>query len=160
MIRPCQKALIAAALLVFSAAEASAQARAPRFTQYAVSVVYKGPNAPVKLSKDDRAFRTRIRGAAKDKPNFAGEFILAQWGCGAECLTTVVISARTGRVYSVPFSICCWSTDVDAVDFKLNSRLLIFRGMRDESESDGEKDTHYYEFSGGRFRFIRTIKRS
>ncbi len=104
MIRPCQKALIAAALLVFSAAEASAQARAPRFTQYAVSVVYKGPNAPVKLSKDDRAFRTRIRGAAKDKPNFAGEFILAQWGCGAECLTTVVISGEPEGFTACPLA--------------------------------------------------------
>ena len=159
MIKPRQKALIAAALLLITVAEVSAQARAPRFSEYRVDVVYRGPNAPVKLSKDDRAFRTRIRGAAKDKPNFAGEYILAQWGCGAECLSTIVISARTGTVYSVPFSICCWSSEVDAIEFRLNSRLLIFRGVRNENEKDGESDTHYYEFRKGLFRFIKTIKK-
>lgn len=160
MTRSPRKNLFAVALLITSAATcAFAQGRVPRFAEYPVTTVYSGPNAPVKLTRDDQSFRTRIRGAAKDKRNFAGEYILAQWGCGAECLTTVVISARTGKVYSVPFSICCWSSDVDAIEFRLNSRLLIFRGMRDESEKDSEKDTHYYEFRNGRFRFIRTVKR-
>lgn len=159
MIRPCQKVLIAAVVLLMTGAETSAQSRAPQFTDYGVRTVHKGANAPVKLSRNDRAFRTRIRGASKDKPNFAGEYILAQWGCGAECLSTVVINARTGKVYGLPFSICCWSSEVDPVDFDLHSRLLIVRGLRNESEKDGESDTHYYEFSGGQFRFIRTIKK-
>lgn len=135
-----------------------AQGRVPKYADYAVTTIYNGRNAPVKLTKDDMAFRTRLRNAAKDKRNFAGEYIVAQWGCGAECLSTVVISARTGKIYDVPFSICCWNSEVDAVEFRLNSRLIVFRGIRNESEKDSENDTHFYEFTNGRFRFIKTIK--
>lgn len=159
MSRSRRKDLVVLLLLITSiGTTVLAQGRVPKFADFAVANIYNGRNAPVKLTKDDQPFRTRIRNAAKEKRNFAGEYILAQWGCGAECLTTVVISARTGKVYTVPFSICCWNSEVDAVEFRLNSRLIVFRGIRNESEKDSENDTHFYEFTNGRFRFIKTIK--
>jgi hypothetical protein len=32
--------------------------------------------------------------------------------CGTECVQGAIIDARTGRVFMLPFSLCCWGTDV------------------------------------------------
>jgi len=68
-----------------------AQNRVPRFKDYPVSERYSGQNAPLVLKRDDMRFRTRLREAAKAKPNFAGHYILTAWGCGAQCLMGAVI---------------------------------------------------------------------
>ena len=94
----------------------------------------------------------------KDKPNFAGHYVLTAWGCGAECLMGAVIDANTGHVYWFPFTICCWSGDVDRpIDYRIHSRLLIFTGIR--SEKEGDEGVHYYELKDGSFSQIRSIHR-
>lgn len=87
----------------------SGQTPAPRFEDYPTTGVYKGKNTPLALTRDDRTYRTRLREAAAEKPNFAGHYILAAWGCGAECVMGAVIDANTGRVSWFPHTICCWS---------------------------------------------------
>src|SRR3712207_314367 len=91
--------LPAAFLLLFSCASAYAQNRLPRFEDYSVGTIYRGNNAPVKLDEDSRAFRTRLREATREKPNFAGRFIVTAWGCGTGCVLGAVIDASTGKVY-------------------------------------------------------------
>jgi hypothetical protein len=144
-------------LLLTSAA--MAQDRLPHFKDYPVSGVYKGPNAPVVLKRDDRTFRTRLREASKEKPNFAGHYILTAWGCGTSCLMGAVIDAATGRVYWWDFTICCWSFDVDnkfqPIEFRLNSRLIVFSGARNEKE--GDVAAHFYKFENGRFIHLRSV---
>jgi hypothetical protein len=49
------------------------------------------------LTRAAREFRTRLREAARDKPNFAGRFIGTTLGCGTECVQGAIIDARTGR---------------------------------------------------------------
>jgi len=72
--------LLSLGLLPLVMSAAMAQDRLPHFKDYAVSEVYKGANAPVVLKRDDRTFRTRLREASKEKPNFAGHYILtAGW---------------------------------------------------------------------------------
>ena len=133
----------------------------PRFKDYPVSRIYNGRNARPKLNKDTYTFRTRIRYAARQKRDFAGEYVLAQWGCGAACRIIVAINVRTGTVYGVPFTVCCWTIapNVVPVVYQLNSRLISFAGLRNESDKDSENDIHYYEFKNGTFRFIKTVKR-
>jgi hypothetical protein len=75
----------------------SPQNKVPRFKDYPVSEVYIGKNAPLVLSRDDMRFRTRLREAAHEKPNLAGHYIRAAWGCRAECLMDAVGDAKTGR---------------------------------------------------------------
>ena len=135
--------------------------QAPKFEAYRVSNIYNGKNARAKLDKDTYMFRTRIRNAARQKRDFAGEYVLAQWGCGASCRIIVAINVRTGNVYGVPFSVCCWTIapDINPVIYRLNSRLMSFAGLRNESEKDSEDDIHYYELRNGKFRFIKTVKR-
>jgi hypothetical protein len=47
-------------------------------------------------------YRTQLRGWAKEKPNFAGHYILATWGCGTGCTQIAIIDAITGKVFHPP----------------------------------------------------------
>ena len=153
--------LIGLITVFFLAGGVSWSQPAPKFRDYRVPIIYNGKNARPKLDKDTYMFRTRIRYAARQKRNFAGEYVLAQWGCGASCRMVVAINVRTGRVYGVPFSVCCWTIapDINPVVYRLNSRLISFAGLRNESEKDRDDDIHYYELRNGKFRFIKTVKR-
>lgn len=152
--------LVTASILSLLVAGASfGQNRVPRFKDYPVSERYSGQNAPLVLKRDDMMFRTRLREAAKAKPNFAGHYILTAWGCGAQCLIGAVIDAKTGMVYWFPHTTCCWGTDADEkfepIEFRLNSSLVVFSGLRNEKE--GDDGAHFYKFDGGRFVHLRSV---
>jgi len=136
-----------------------AQHPIPRYEDFPVTEAYKGKNAPLALSGLDREFRTRLRSAATQKPNLEGHYILTAWGRGAECLMGAAIDANTGRVYWLPHTICCWPADVDGkfrpIAYRLNSRLIVFSGERDEKE--GDLGRHYYEFRAGKFILIKSV---
>ena len=138
-----------------------AQRRMPQFKDYPVSETYIGKNAPLILTREDKMFRTRLREAAREKPNFAGHYILTAWGCGTSCLMGAVIDAKTGKVYWWNFSICCWGYDVDdkfrPIEFRLNSKLIIFSGVR--NEKDGDDGAHFYKFENGRFVHLRSVSK-
>ena len=76
---------------------------APRFDDYPATP-YAGPNAAPDVLGDPRSrmYRTQLRGWAKEKPNFAGHYILATWGCGTGCTQIAVIDALTGKVFHPP----------------------------------------------------------
>jgi len=134
------------------------QTKVPQFKHYPSTENFSGKNAPVIIGKNEKTFRTRLREASKEKPNFAGRYILTAWGCGAECLMGAVIDAKTGRVYWWNFTICCaanFAADFKPIEFRLNSRLIVFSGLRNE---EGENGAHFYKFENGRFVFIKTVK--
>jgi hypothetical protein len=153
--------LLFATVCLFPSVTVYAQSKLPHFNDYPVGEIYKGPTAPLILTRDDLTFKTRLRWAAKNKkPNFAGHYILTSWGCGAECVMGAVIDAKTGKVYWWNFSICCWGTDVDdkfnPIDFRPDSRLIVFSGLR--NEKDGDDGAHFYRFDdNGRFVHILSI---
>ncbi|MBA3765558.1 MAG: hypothetical protein H0W99_00960 [Acidobacteria bacterium] len=140
----------------------SAQEKVPQFNDFQVKEQYRGKPHALVLSGDARMFRTRLREAAKGKPNFAGHYIVATWGCGSACVMGAVIDVKTGRVYMLPATLCCWTAMVDdqfnPVEFRLNSRLIIFSGARNERE--GDAGAHYYKFENNRFVFLRSIKKA
>lgn len=152
--------LVLPASSMFWCGRAFAQSNLPQFKDYRVSEIYKGATAPLVLSHDDLIFKTRLRWAARNqKPNFAGHYILTSWGCGAECVMGAVIDAKTGKVYWWNFSICCWGADVDdkfnPIEFRPDSRLIVFSGLRNEKDDDD--CAHFYQFENGRFVHIRSI---
>lgn len=126
----------------------------PRFKDYVVYERYTGRQVAPKLKPGTDAwyFRTRIREAARQKPNFAGHYILARWGCGAECLESAIIDVTTGKVYMVDFTVCCLFSNpalanTELIDFRLNSQLIIFNGLLNE---EGQNEAHYYRFAHGK----------
>jgi len=158
-----RQAFRAALLLIitstFLLADVRSQSRVPQFKDYAVTETYTGKTAPVVLTRGDRMFRTVLREAAKEKPNFAGRYILTAWGCGTACLMGAVIDAKTGKVYWWGFSICCWRAEVDdnfqPIEFRLNSKLIVFSGIRNEKDNDN--GAHFYKFEHGRFVHLRSV---
>jgi hypothetical protein len=145
------------AILTSSAlAQPSTSTRAPAFDDYPVREVYRGPAArPVIDTADKRVFRTRIREAAQEQVNFAGHHVLTLWGCGAGCSMGAVVNLRTGAAAVILFSICCDRGEVeDRVEYRLNSKLVIFTGLRNEK---GPYGWHYYLFDKDRFRHIKTL---
>ncbi len=134
---------------------ANAQSDVPQFTDYRVTSAYIGKPAPVILnSRDKKMFRTRLREAAKERPNFAGDYVLTTWGCGTSCITGAVVNLRTGRVVFLPGSICCWQGEGERLIFRLNSRLLVTAGIMNEQSEHG---AHFFKFTGTKFKHLKTI---
>src|SRR5205807_983842 len=116
---------------------------------------------PLILSGGARTYRTRLREAAKGKPNFAGHFIVTGWGCGTECLEGAIIDAKTGRVFMLPFTLCCWGPPIvvdenfKPMEFRLNSKLIVLSGARNEKE--GDFATRFYKFENNQLTLIKSI---
>jgi hypothetical protein len=129
---------VVAFALFIATINVNGQAGVPRFSDYPVSERYHGRTAPLVLTRAARMYRTRLREAARERPNFAGHFIVATWGCGTECVEGVIIDARTGRVFMLPFTLCCWSPGVGVdenfkpVDFHVKRPLGPFRSEKRE----------------------------
>lgn len=145
------------------------QQKPPRFQDFPVAEPpYHGPRVAPKLRPGTTAwtFRTRIREAAAQAPNVAGHYILAAWGCGAECLSYAVIDVKTGTVWFGDQTVCCWyevggatccgvtgpDEAFEPVDFRLNSRLVVLTGLLNEQ---GRKARHYFQLRNGRLVPVR-----
>jgi hypothetical protein len=135
-----------------------AAAPIPTFDQYKVTEKFTGkPVAPVLRTRNQQQFRTVIRDAAQGGPNFAGHFTVAEWGCGAGCISMALVDSATGRVLDGPFGILgydlarVYEGGEEQLEFRPDSRLLVARGC------PGEKDcgTYYYEWAEGRFKLVR-----
>ncbi|HEX8329633.1 MAG TPA: hypothetical protein VF629_19000 [Hymenobacter sp.] len=137
---------------ILAARPAGGQA-APAFAKYPAGARYAGPGAAPRLRPGTAAwyFRTRIREAAVQPPNFAGHYVLATWGCGTECVSYVIINAKTGAVYFDNRTVCCWGTavpdDFEPVRGQLDSRLLVCTGQLNE---EGPNKAHRYLFTQGK----------
>ena len=127
----------------------------PKFSDYPAEIYTGKVHKPILDTADKREFRTRINEAAKGKVDFAGHFIVAEWGCGASCLGGAVIDARSGGVTMIPWSTCCtnWDSDADRIQHQADSRLIAFVGMINEDEPDA---FHWFEFDGGTFKPVAT----
>lgn len=136
----------------------------PKFSDYPVTNIFSGKNAPVILSSnEDRMYRTTLREAAKEKPDFAGHYKFAIAGCGTECAIAAVINLRTGKVYWFPETISCgFSPKVDdlvgesQIKYRLDSKLLMTCGLRADYRDFAYVD--YYVFQDNRFRLVYSIQ--
>lgn len=133
----------------------------PQFRDYPAGG-FTGRPASVVLGPGDMAYRTQLREAARQRPNFAGSSVLATWGCGMKCVMGAAVDLRTGHAAWLPGTLCCWPADVDdrfePVKFRLDSTLVVLSGLRNERE--GDQGTHFYRLQGGHFIYIRSILQS
>lgn len=89
--------------MAFLAAGGQVLADQADFKAYAVpvqNVVLQGS-----LSGANDQIRQRLAWvkAKKQKPNFAGHYVLDSFGCGTGCMATAIVDLRTGVVYRAPF---------------------------------------------------------
>jgi len=132
-------------------ANASAQPLPPVFDAYPINEQYSSETARLVLTnKQDHEFQSQLRRAIKQRPNFAGHYILTSFGCGASCVMAAIIDATNGRVKWLPFTVCCWDGDAAPIDFRRDSALIVIRGMRNEQGLG----TFYYTYRQGRLQLI------
>jgi hypothetical protein len=103
-----------------------AQPQEPKFDQFKVTSIYKGPTRLPDFQRRDRQFadfRTRLRDGLKAGPNFAGHYSVVQFGCGTGCSRVYLADNRTGKVFEFPRG----GEDNQHLDlsFKLDSRMLV-----------------------------------
>lgn len=130
----------------------------PRFEDYSVREQSSKRVSTIRITHaQGKAYRTMLRQAIGQKPNFAGHFVFMEFGCGASCVRSAAIDARTGAVYWLPFTVCCFPVEVkEPIRYRQDSRLIEVRGMRDEKGGG----TYFYEFKGGRFSLVSEIENS
>ena len=69
-----------------------------------------------------------------------------------------IVSVKTGKVVTIPFSISGWREyhdNFDPVEVKSDSRLIVFLGARNEKLPLG---LHYYVLEKGKLKFLRTVE--
>ena len=135
---------LAAAMLVACYALPAPAEELPKFSDHKVTV-YKGKRAKPRL--DHEFWRDRsetYRGAMEDdKINAGGRFIVVILPCGTECQAPTFLDVRTGRI-TQHFVVSDWGNVSEAfkpVVSRADSRLIVFRGMRNE---EGINGNHYY----------------
>lgn len=136
---------------------ANAPAGAPHFEDYPAVAHPIAKRAPVQLrTRWDRLFRTNLRNAANDSPDFAGDFVVAQWGCGASCTGWAVVDPAAGRVLTVKGYenvVGIQAGDDARVLYRRSSRLIVTEGSADD-ENGSHDGLTYFVFNGKGFRKI------
>lgn len=142
-------------------------ADAPRFGDYPARV-YHGPLAPTRWQADagSRMFRTRLKDWGKERPNFAGHYTMAMWGCGTDCTMFMIIDVRTGKVHQPEVAtnvainvhedlgVGGWH-GAGSLRFRPDSRLLVLIGMPNEDTK--QRGISFYEWTGTRLKLIRRV---
>jgi hypothetical protein len=157
--------------------EASAQLRdepVPRCEDFLVKELYSDPIAQPRIIKpEERRYRTAIEngvrkgfgvlhepeGTEKRGPNFAGHYIVVQWGCGTECLQYAIVDAKDGAIYQppVPGSHIAYF-DSGRLDYRLRSKLMVVKtncAMGDRERCDRD----FYIWENNRFGHLSRIPR-
>lgn len=146
---PCLAVAASLTLTSYQVLSTTPQAQRPSFESFPVKEQFAGHVAvPRLVTKQDREFRTELQQAARQRPNFAGHYILTNIGCGASCVMTAALDAKTGRVTWLPFTLCCWGEHVrEPVAFRVDSDLVVLEGSKDE----GDTGTWLFRLKGGEF---------
>src|SRR5262245_4367548 len=163
---PMLKDALAAAMLiatVFSArpSQETQPAWAIKFEECLVADVFKGkPAAPTFSSSKLKNYRTVISEAARKGPNFAGQYPVAEWGCGSGCVSMAIVDAASGRVWGGPVKTLSLPLPADVngrnyqgLVYQKRSRLLIVDGC--PNEENRRCGTYYYEFKDGLSTLLR-----
>ena len=145
-----------------------------KFKDYAVPV-YKGPAGKLDMSSEDaRTYKSRLTEAMQEPADFAGEYVLATWGCGSGgCISQTFVNRRTGHVIKQGFgsSSAYGITDDMGEDIRMgdtiegmkaDSRLLVVREQTDPNEEDEVNDIRasakFYVLEGGELKLIKTVQ--
>jgi len=146
-----------------------ADSKAPTFANYSARTSQDGPRAKLDLASNPiaKTYRTVLRLAMAEGPNFAGRYKVGIWGCGTSCAMFAVINLDTGRVITTKEFASVLGTYLMTDDFmpgtksdswgfrfKRNSNLLVVIGDPDEDES--RTGAYYFVLRDERLTLIHT----
>jgi len=132
--------------------------KTPGFADFPAGDRFSGKPAALKISTPQaRKYRTMLRDSVKDGVNFAGHYIVGQWGCGGGCVQFAIIDAKTGDVFFPAFSVSVVAGAEEKMDeipeplqFKPDSRLLVVTGARNEKGGG----VYYYKWDNKQLSLI------
>lgn len=117
----------------------------PRFHGLAVKPQFTGRD------KNWSLYRTRIRNAVKEGPNFAGRIVIFPIGCGTGCVFYPAVDLTNGKVFSFPLG--GEEHPYLRLKYQIDSRAVSARWMSDE-----ECLTEVFEWTGAAFRGLGSKK--
>ena len=136
------------------------------FARFPAEANLVGPaKRPVARSQMARTYRTVLRQAAEEGPDFNGHYKIARWGCGTNCVLWAVINLQTGEVWASekPLSSCYVpgeaedeDTAPEAIVARKDSRLIYVHVC---TNLDGSRilDTRkVFEWTGHAPKLLRT----
>lgn len=163
--------LLTTLTLVILASETLAQVNnLPRFEDYPVSQVFSGKPAPVNISSSHKArmYRTMLKRAAMDGPNFAGHYTLVMWMCGIGCAEYGIIDAITGRVFFP--SLLSYASNVGweperyglsirdgGIRYRRDSKLIILYGAPNHEDAAKYGGIFFYVWEDNKLHLIRSV---
>jgi hypothetical protein len=133
-----------------------------RFEDFATPVESVVSRRPPNLSPPKaRRYRTILRQAATEAPNFAGHYRVVTWGCGTCCTEFAILDLRSGEAWFPPFfNGCGYPADNEAPDgallYRADSRLFVAAGANNERPWG----IYYYRWSGRRLELLKSIGRA
>lgn len=138
-----------------------------KFSQFPARVVYKtAAKVDLKSHAEAKFYRTNLRNAlANSEVNFAGNYILASWGCGSGCTQGAIIDVRTGNVFFPKELQGVYAGGLalgehEMLEYKKNSSLLViygYAGSGFESETATHHGIYYYLWTGKTFKLLKFI---
>ena len=126
--------------ILFLGANALAQERIPKFTDYPARVAHTRRPVTIRLRSTPytACFRTKLRDTRTTGQLFAGHYVLGYWGCGT-CIRVGIVDLLTGRAYVSPYEV---SSAQGVFKVRPNSRLLVV--------DDAERNGRFYFLWTGR----------
>jgi hypothetical protein len=129
----------------------------PKFADYPVKV-YKGkPAKPRLVTQYLRDYRELFEASSDKKVDAGGRYIVVKMGCGSSCVAPALMDASSGKIIEF-FTVSGWreiGDDFDPVASRADSRLIVFRGARNEKGVVGD---HYYLIEdGGKLKHLHTV---
>lgn len=115
----------------------------PKFSDYSVEVYSGQKRIPITGEFKDR--RAELITMAKQKIDFAGQYVTGGWGCGTACYIPVLLNVKAGKVQGlnsispnlVEMQVECKGMTA-GIETKANSRLMILTGAHLTGSYDGE----------------------
>lgn len=143
-------------MLIGMASFAQASANTPEFKDYPAASVYTSKPAPLIINNEvAKLYKTRLNAALKQKPVYAGEYVLASWGCGMTCQIYTFVNKKTGQVIEKSFG---GETGEEIEKFKINSKLLITHETDLEStQIPAAEFMNFYIIEKDKFKLIKKI---
>lgn len=144
-------------------------AQAPTFDAYPViRERVDDPRLDLNSNPIARRYRTVLRLAVSEGPNFAGHYRLVHWGCGTSCAMFAVVNLRTGQVitlkgFSAVGGVYFYAdeflpnTESDGWGFrhKSNSKLLVVVGAL-LSDDDSKEGAFYFALENEQFKLVHS----
>jgi hypothetical protein len=171
-----------------SAPGQSISKRLPTFEEFPIREIFHGtPYSPILLTPEQHRYRTRIREGVekgwgvliggtggneqqRPGPNFAGQYAVISWGCGAPCLMMAVSDLKTGTVLdpplaaksgqlALPLLVFPYRPGMNAeIEYRLNSRLMIIKATPHYWERlDARAYAFYFLLQDGKWKLLRRV---